>query len=125
MVNKFGSGTVEAGQSINAKFSTYTHERKDNFVIETSNEVVLSVEEPDVRSVDGVFIITDTGRKNGFEMVNGEPVQRLVEGSHSIIDILRAAETSETSIRRWWQNFCSNVKYESEHIRIASFTEKQ
>ncbi|UYA62037.1 hypothetical protein NAL19_4006 [Pectobacterium sp. F1-1] len=104
VVNKFGSGAVEAGQSIDAKFSTYTHERKDNFVIETSNEVVLSVEEPDVRSVDGVFIITDTGRKNGFEMVNGEPVQRLVEGSHSIIDILRAAETSETSIRRWWQN---------------------
>ncbi|MBK4827736.1 hypothetical protein GJS26_03831 [Pectobacterium carotovorum subsp. carotovorum] len=66
---------------------------------------VCHYKEPDVRSVDGVFIITDTGRKNGFEMVNGEPVQRLVEGSHSIIDILRAAETSETSIRRWWQNF--------------------
>ncbi|GKW43725.1 hypothetical protein LOZ86_03825 [Pectobacterium parvum] len=105
VVNKFGSGALEAGQSIDAKFSTYTHQGKDNFVIETSNDVVLAVEEPDVRSVDGVFIITDTGRKNGFEMVNGEPVQRLVEGTHSIIDILRAAKTSETSILRWWQNF--------------------
>ncbi|MFJ5335001.1 hypothetical protein ACIPTZ_08670 [Pectobacterium sp. CHL-2024] len=105
VINKFGSEAVEAGQSIEATFSTYTHQGKDNFIIETSNEAVLSVEEPDVRSIDGVFIITDTGRKNGFEMVNGEPVQRLVEGTHSIIDILRAAETSETSIRRWWQNF--------------------
>ncbi|PLY36560.1 hypothetical protein F164LOC_14735 [Pectobacterium carotovorum] len=105
VVNKFGSGALEAGQSIDAKFSTYTHQGKDNFVIETSNDVVLAVEEPDVRSVDGVFIITDTGRKNGFEMVNDEPVQRLVEGTHSIIDILRAAKTSETSIRNWWQNF--------------------
>lgn len=105
VVNKFGSGAVDAGASIDAKFSMYTHQGKDNFIIETSSEAVLSVEEPDVRSVDGVFIITETGRKNGFEMVNGEPVQRLVEGAHSIIDILRSAETSEASIRRWWLNF--------------------
>lgn len=75
VVNKFGQGAVDAGQSFDNKFSAYSPQGNNNFIVETSSEVVLPTEEPDFRSVDGVFSITETGEKHGFHMVKGKVVQ--------------------------------------------------
>ncbi|MEA9390251.1 hypothetical protein SJI19_06750 [Acerihabitans sp. TG2] len=75
VVNKFGQGAVDAGQSFDNKFSAYATQGNNNFIVETSSEVVLPTEEPDFRSVDGVFSITQSGSKNGFQMLNGKVIQ--------------------------------------------------
>ncbi|NDL66029.1 hypothetical protein [Acerihabitans arboris] len=95
VVNKFGEGATDAGQAFDASFTVYKSQGKNNFIVESSSEIALPSEEPDFRSVNGVFSITETGYKNGFQMVNGKVVQGV---SANIPNSLNTVETDMMSM---------------------------
>lgn len=64
-----------------SRFSTYQSQGKNNYVIKTADEVTLDTTEPDFSSVDGVFSVTETGKKHGFSLVNGQPVQNMISST--------------------------------------------
>ncbi|WP_139234373.1 hypothetical protein [Kosakonia arachidis] len=64
-----------------SRFSTYQSQGKNNYVIKTADEVTLDTTEPDFSSVDGVFSVTETGKKHGFSLVNGQPTQNMTSST--------------------------------------------
>jgi len=74
VVNNFMPSSSEENQPLNSKFFIYQAPEKNNFIIETSSEVKKITEEPDFRSINGVFSVTETGRQHGFQLINGMPV---------------------------------------------------
>ncbi len=95
VVNKFGQGAVDAGQSLDDKFSVYASQGNNNFIVETSSEVVLPAEEPDFRSVNGVFSVTETGYRDGFQLVKGKVVQGFAT---KIPNLPNTAQTNKRSM---------------------------
>jgi len=95
VVNKFGQGATDAGQTFDASFTAYKSQGKNNFIVDSSSEISLPTEEPDFRSVDGVFSITETGYKNGFQMVNGQVVQSV---GFKIPNLLNVVKTNKMSM---------------------------
>ncbi|MGV6481377.1 hypothetical protein ACT2VT_000798 [Pantoea agglomerans] len=76
VVNQSGkSGMSEVQNKTSADFSTYTGQGQNNYVVNTASEVTFKAEEPDVISKDGVFTITETGKKHGFRLEGNSVVQ--------------------------------------------------
>ncbi|MGM3173497.1 hypothetical protein [Dickeya lacustris] len=96
VVNTFGQGTVNEGQPFSGKFSVYAQTGNQNFIVETSSEITLHSKEPDFRNVDGVFFVTETGLKNGFSLIDGNPVQGL---PMMLLDLLKTGNTIWNSIK--------------------------
>ncbi|MBN3134830.1 hypothetical protein [Pectobacterium punjabense] len=96
VVNTFGQGTVNEGQPFSSKFSVYTPSGNQNFIVETSSEITLHSEEPDFRNVDGVFFVTETGLKNGFSLIDGNPVQGI---PMMMLDLLKTGNTLWNSMK--------------------------
>ncbi|MFD4838014.1 hypothetical protein ACFWP0_10935 [Achromobacter sp. NPDC058515] len=95
VVNKFGKRGVSPEDLFDSRFATYESEGKENFFVELSSEVVRPPSEPDFVNIDDVFHITEAGRKNGFQMINGKPVKvaadkhGLAEGLLTAIEVAR------------------------------------
>ena len=73
-----GSGTAVSGtadQNKTSQFSTYEAQGLNNYVVSTSSEVTLKSEEPDFIDNNGVFTVTETGKKHGFRLQGGQVVQ--------------------------------------------------
>lgn len=92
VVSKFTIGATDASQTFDPKFSAYQPPGRGDFIIKTSSDVVLPPSDPDTTNINGVFHITETGYKNGYRMVNGEPVKTSPGESHSFLALLEAVE---------------------------------
>jgi hypothetical protein len=73
MVNHFSAADTPA--PANGAFASFRPEGLDNYIVHTSEDVQLPPSDPDITGLDGVFTITETGYKNGWRWINGEPVQ--------------------------------------------------
>ncbi|MBU9834561.1 hypothetical protein J1786_06985 [Rahnella sp. L72c] len=112
VVNNTGSNATSAEQSQTSRFSTYVNQGQNNFVVNTASEVTLHTEEPDVVNVDGVFSVTETGMKHGFQLVGGKVVQK---------NDVSMPDTQSQSVPTLLDNFTSNEKIEkSGHDRPAT-----
>lgn len=112
VINNTESNEISTEQGQTSKFSTYVSQGKNNFVVNTASEVTLHTEEPDVVNVDGVFSVTETGMKHGFQLVGGKVVQK---NAVSMPDI------QSQSVPSLLDNFTSNEKIEkSGHDRPAT-----
>ncbi len=103
VVNNTGSNATSVEQNQTSKFSTYVSQGQNNFVVNTASEVTLHIEEPDFVNVDGVFSVTETGMKHGFQLVGGKVVQK---NDVSMFDI------QSQSVATLFDNFTSNEKIE-------------
>ncbi|MBQ0956069.1 hypothetical protein [Serratia symbiotica] len=75
IVNNFGQNKTTAHQSQATKFSTYVSQGQNNFIVNTASEVTFKADEPDVINKDGVFYVTETGKKHGFRLEDKDVVQ--------------------------------------------------
>ncbi|MFM0961183.1 hypothetical protein WFM01_17145 [Yersinia enterocolitica] len=100
-----GKNTTLAGQSKISKFSSYESQGQNNYVLNTASEVTLKLEEPDVISKDGVFTVTETGKKHGFRLEGNGVVQ---DKDFSLVDPQPLTKTVTTLL----DNFLSQTKTE-------------
>lgn len=58
-----------------SQFSSYVSQGQNNYILITASEVTFKTEEPDFISKDGVFTVTETGKKHGFRLEDNDVVQ--------------------------------------------------
>lgn len=58
-----------------SQFSSYVSQGQNNYILITASEVTFKTEEPDFISKDGVFTVTETGKKHGFRLEGNDVVQ--------------------------------------------------
>ncbi|MGC0808004.1 hypothetical protein [Pantoea agglomerans] len=75
VVNSTDSDGVSNDQTQPSQFATYVSQGKNNYVMNTASEVTFKIEEPDVISKDGVFTVTETGKKHGIRQDGNRVVQ--------------------------------------------------
>ncbi|MFP1814622.1 hypothetical protein [Lonsdalea quercina] len=86
VVNNSASKTTSNGLSRTPDFTTYVSQGQNNYVVNTASEVTFKTDEPDVISKDGVFYVTETGKKHGFRLEGNNVLQDQDKGL-SISDI--------------------------------------
>ncbi|AYP25369.1 hypothetical protein [Pantoea agglomerans] len=75
IMNTTGSDVTSKGQHMSSQFATYVSQGQNNYIINTASEATLKIEEPDVINKDGVFTVTETGKKHGFRLEGNDVVQ--------------------------------------------------
>lgn len=90
VVNQFGKSATSSVGLFDSRFAVYESQGKENFIVKLSSEVVMPPSDPDTVNINGVFYITETGHKNGFRMINGEPV-KVATNEYGLPDGLRDA----------------------------------
>lgn len=93
VVNNAGSDGASKDQTQPSQFATYVSQGQNNYVMNTASEVTFKIEEPDVISKDGVFTVTETGKKHGFRQNGNSVVQ---DKNAGISEILSGAVKGNT-----------------------------
>lgn len=75
VVNGTGRNVTSPDQKQTSQFATYVSQGQNNYVITTASEATLKLDEPDSISKDGVFTVTETGKKHGFRLQGNDVVQ--------------------------------------------------
>jgi len=75
IVNGTGSNVTSPDQKQTSQFATYVSQGQNNYVITTASEATLKIDEPDSISKDGVFTVTETGKKHGFRLEGNDVLQ--------------------------------------------------
>ncbi|ORM71257.1 hypothetical protein [Pantoea rwandensis] len=75
VVNSTGSDGASNDQTQQSQFATYVGQGQNNYVMNTASKVTFKTEEPDFISKDGVFTVTETGKKHGFRLEGNNVVQ--------------------------------------------------
>lgn len=70
-----GSDATSKSQFMASPFATYVSQGQNNYIINTASEATLKIEEPDVISKDGVFTVTEAGKKHGFRLECNDVIQ--------------------------------------------------
>jgi hypothetical protein len=74
-MNTTDSDMTSKDQHMASQFATYVSQGQNNYIINTASEATLKIEEPDVISKDGIFTVTETGKKHGFRLEGNDVVQ--------------------------------------------------
>lgn len=73
VVNNSAAKITSEGQT--SDFSTYVSQGQNNYVVNTATEVTFKLDEPDIINKDGVFYVTELGKKHGFRLEGNDVVQ--------------------------------------------------
>ncbi|ELP26884.1 hypothetical protein F385_17 [Pantoea agglomerans 299R] len=93
IMNTTSSDATSKDQPMASQFATYVSQGQNNYIINTASEATLKIEEPDVISKDGVFTVTETGKKHGFRLEGNDVVQ---DKDIGLIDTLSGKNGSKT-----------------------------
>lgn len=75
IMNTTVSDATSKNQFMASPFTTYVSQGQNNYIIKTASEATLKIEEPDVISKDGVFTVTEAGKKHGFRLEGNDVIQ--------------------------------------------------
>lgn len=93
VVTNTGYDGTQKDQTQSSQFATYVSQGQNNYVMNTASEVTFKTEEPDFISKDGVFTVTETGKKHGFKLEGNNVVQ---DKNSGITEILSGTVKAKT-----------------------------
>ncbi len=109
IVNGTGSNVLSSDQQQTPQFATYVSQGLNNYVIHTASEVTFIIDEPDFTNKDGIFTVTETGKKHGFKLEGNVVVEDKATG-------LAASQSRNETATMLMNYFLNQSNTESPHV---------